>query len=72
MGRWSELREVEVDQVKEELRWAEEMVMSGEVGLPLEGRRVGESVLTVMREDRSTAAEIASPQASDRDKNQDP
>ena len=49
MGRWSELREIEVDQEKEEAIWAEARERSGEEGEPLEGRRMGESRLRVTK-----------------------
>ena len=51
IGRWSELRETDVDQEREVEREGEAMEMSGEEGGELEGRRVGESRLMERREE---------------------
>ena len=64
IGRWSELRVVEVDQEKEGERWAEEMETSGEEEGPEEGRRVGESELRVTKWEELMEEEIESPRAS--------
>ena len=58
---------VKVDQVKEGVRWAATMEMSGEEGLPEEGSRVGVSTL---KEDESIAEDRESPRASLREENQ--
>ena len=70
MGRWSELRVMEVDQVKEGARWAETREISGEDGLPEGGRRVGVSTLREMKEEESMEEEMESPRASFRVENQ--
>ena len=70
IGRWSELREVEVDQEKEEAMWAEARETSGEDGEPLQGRRVGVSVLRVMYGGELMEVEMESPRESCSGENQ--
>ena len=45
IGRWSELRVVKVHHSESKAMWEEVILMSGEVGSPREGTRVGESRL---------------------------
>ena len=52
---------MEVDQEKEVARWAETREMSGEEGEPEEGRRVGVSLLRVMKGEESMAMDMESP-----------
>ena len=47
--RWSELRVVRVRHSESKAMWEVVIVMSGEVGSPREGTRVGESMLRRMR-----------------------
>ena len=66
MGRWSEERQVSGVQERDEDMAVETMEMSGEAGgeLGLVGRRVGESVLRMEKEEASMELKNAMPRAS--------
>ena len=66
MGRWSEERQVSGDQEREDEMAVETRETSGEAGgeLGLDGRRVGESVLRMEKEEASMELKNAMPRAS--------
>ena len=70
MGRWSEERAVETDQSELMRREVEAKEMSGEVGEPFAGRRVGVSSLRTPKEDWPTRSARLEPLMSVRDEYQ--
>ena len=64
IGRWSELRVMRVRHSESKAMWEVAIVMSGEVGSPREGTRVGDSMLRRMRSVFVRDSVIAVPLAS--------